>query len=236
MVVDDIQFIAGRESVQMEFFHTFNAVLQAGGQVVLASDKPPTNIEKLETRLRSRFEGGLIVDISPPNFELRTAILLIKAADRGVTMSIDVAKAIAASFESARALEGALLRFVSEQETEQDVNKILSKLLNQRVVLAQHNKKNTEPMKVVEVVASYFDIKVSALAGPGRKKQLARPRQLLMYFLRQELGLPFEEIGSLLGGRDHSTIIHGVDKITALLPKEEAIRSHLTQVRRLIWG
>lgn len=231
LMVDDIQFIAGRESVQMEFFHTFNSILQVGGQVILTSDKPPSEINKLEARLRSRFEGGLIIDISPPNFELRTAILLIKARERGISMPIDTAKQLAASVEDIRALEGMLLRYMSEQEHEFDTSKIVAKLLNGSPT---PDKKRVSPHKVIEVIAGHFDVKTSQLVGKSRKKQIVVPRHLLMFVLRQELGLPYEEIGALLGGRDHTTVMHGVEKVAALLPKQEIVRKNLTAVRRLL--
>jgi len=232
LMVDDIQFIAGRESVQMEFFHTFNSILQVGGQVILTSDKPPGEISKLEARLRSRFEGGLIIDIAPPNFELRTAILLIKARERGINIPIDAAKQLAANIENVRALEGTLLRFMSEQEREYDTSKIVSKLISGNVV---EQKKNISPHKIVDVVAGHFDIKTSQLVGKSRKKQIVEPRQILMYILRQELGIPFEEIGALLGGRDHTTIMYGVEKITGVLPKRESMRVHIASIRKLLW-
>lgn len=231
LLVDDIQFIAGRESVQMEFFHTFNSILHAGGQVILTSDNPPTKISKLEARLRSRFEGGLIVDIAPPNFELRTAILLTKAEERGIDIPMDIAKQLSASIEDVRTLEGTLLKFSTEQEREFDTSKIVSKLLNSATPLT---KKGLNPTKAIELVAGHYGLKISQLTGISRKRQITEPRQLLMYILRTELGLPLEKIGELLGGRDHTTIMHGVEKIGALLPKHESFRQDLTVIRRLL--
>lgn len=236
LLVDDIQFIAGREVVQMEFFHTFNSIVQAGGQVVLASDNPPSKIDALEARLRSRFEGGLTIDISPPNFELRTAILLIKAGERGVDLPIEAAKQLSATIEDTRALEGALLRFMTERQNELNPEKILKKMLGGRTDPNTEFKKDTDPQKIIELVAAHFDISVSQLLGKSRRRLIAEPRQVVMFLLRQELGLGFEEIGLLLGGRDHSTVMHGVEKISSVLPKRDALRQNVSRVRHLLWG
>ncbi|MBI4137392.1 chromosomal replication initiator protein DnaA [Candidatus Roizmanbacteria bacterium] len=235
LLVDDVQFIAGKESVQTEFFHTFNSILNSGGQVVLTSDKPPSAIQELEARLRSRFEGGLIIDITPPNFELRTAILLIKAQSRGISIPIDAAKSLAANIEDVRAIEGALLRYSTEER-----NGILPYEAVTHILSRAHGgkplEKNIRPEKIVELFAVHFDLRPEHITGKSRKKQIAEPRQLLMYLLRHELGISLSEIGRLLGGRDHTTVMHGIEKITNLLPKKERIREDLSQVRRLIWG
>lgn len=235
LMVDDVQFIAGKESVQTEFFHTFNSILNSGGQVVLTSDKPPSEIKELEARLRSRFEGGLIIDITPPNFELRTAILLIKAQSRGITIPIDAAKSIAANIEDIRAIEGALLRYTTEERNGVLPHEAVSHILS-RAHGGKPLEKSIRPEKVVELFAVYFDLKPEHITGKSRKKQFAEPRQLLMYLLRHELGIPLSEIGRLLGDRDHTTIMHGIEKITNLLPKKERLREQLSLVRRQIWG
>lgn len=236
LLVDDIQFIAGREAVQMEFFHTFNSIVHLGGQIVLTSDKPPREIKKLEARLRSRFEGGLIVDVSNPNFELRTAIILIKAQERGINLPIEIAKNLSANFDDVRALEGALLRYVSEKSAGTESDKIVSKIVNIPTEEKEERKKSTNPNKIIELVSSHFGLKTAQIKGVKRKKQVAQPRQLLMYVLRQDLGLPFAEIGVFLGGRDHTTIMHGVDRISSLLPKKEKLRQDLIEIRRFLWG
>lgn len=236
MIVDDIQFIAGKESVQMEFFHTFNSIVQAGGQVVLTSDQPPNDIDKLEARLRSRFEGGLIVDIGRPNFELRTAILLIKARERNIDISPLIAQQLAAHFEDIRSLEGSLLRFFTEYEQEPDQQKVLNKIVQKPTTSDVGTKKSTDPQKVIEIVASHYNLRVRQLTGISRKRSIAEPRQLIMYLLRHELGLTTNKIGGLLGGRDHTTIIHGVEKISLMIPKNEILRKDLTTFRRLLWG
>lgn len=235
LLVDDIQFIAGRESVQMEFFHTFNSIVQAGGQVVLTSDKPPKEIDKLEARLRSRFEGGLTIDISPQNFELRTAILLIKASARGINLPIETAKLLAASFEDVRALEGAFLRFLTEKGKGEDDDRAVARVVSQNSLLLQQ-KKLAQPERVLEIFASHFSLSPQVFLGDRRKREIVRPRQLLMYVLRQEMGLSYQEIGLFLGGRDHTTVLHGVEKITSLLPKNPTLRDDLSVLRRVLWG
>ncbi|MGB9706480.1 MAG: chromosomal replication initiator protein DnaA [Microgenomates group bacterium] len=237
LLVDDIQFIAGREKVQEEFFHTFNALWRVGGQIVLTSDRPPSEIRKLEDRLRSRFEGGLIVDIQPPDFELRTAILLIKAQQRGINLSIQLAKLIAGNITSTRGLEGFLAKIINEIQ----VKKVS---LSEELVTALLGKLGTndfpsrfiKPKEVISAVASYFNLKVSDLLGERRLKEFVLPRQILMYFLRTDLKLSLVEVGRLLGGRDHSTIIYGVEKITKLLPSSEDLRVDMAGIRKRLYG
>jgi len=236
LLVDDIQFIAGREKVQEEFFHTFNALWKVGGQIVLTSDRPPQEISKLEARLRSRFEGGLTIDIQQPDFELRTAILLIKAQQRGIKLPMDVAQLIAGNINSTRRLEGVLIRLISESQT----RKIPLTLDLATAILGDINEISTphrliKPKEAISTVASYFNLKISDITGPKRLKQIALARQILMYLLRTELKLPLIEIGRLLGKRDHTTIIHGVEKITKLLPASEDLRVDIVGIRKKLY-
>ena len=207
LLVDDIQFIAGREKVQEEFFHTFNAIWKVSGQIVLTSDRPPSEIKKLEARLRSRFEGGLIVDIQPPDFELRTAILLIKAQQRGINLPIDLAKLIAGNITFTRGLEGFLAKIINEIQVKNI--SLSAELITALLGTPNENEsphRLVKPKQVISTVASYFNLKVSELIGTKRLKQLALARQILMYLLRSDLKLPLMEIGRLLGGKDHTTI------------------------------
>jgi len=236
LLVDDIQFIAGREKVQEEFFHTFNAIWKVSGQIVLTSDCPPSEIKKLEARLRSRFEGGLIVDIQPPDFELRTAILLIKAQQRGINLPIDLAKLIASNITSTRGLEGFLAKIINETQTK---NIPLSSELITALLGTPNGSESprrvVKPKEVISTVASYFNLKISELVGTRRLKQVAFARQVLMYLLRNDLKLPLMEIGRLLGGKDHATIIHGVEKITKLLPNHEDLRVDIAGIRKKLY-
>lgn len=218
LIIDDIQFVAGKEKVQEELFHTFNILVDKSSQIVLSSDRPPQEIKKVEKRLMSRFAGGLTVDIEAPDFELRTAILLIKSKKYGFDLSIDMAKAIAQKAQDARQLEGMLLRLMTESTnrgeaaTEEMVSKIIDKDIEQKNV-------RLHPEDVIRSTCVFYDIKPTLLKGPRRNARLVRARQVCMYLLKKELGLTFAEIGNVLGGRDHTTIMHGVDKVENLLSK-----------------
>ncbi|OGM31346.1 chromosomal replication initiator protein DnaA [Candidatus Woesebacteria bacterium RIFCSPHIGHO2_01_FULL_44_10] len=233
LMVDDIQFIAGKDAVQDEFFHTFNAVTGAGGQVVMTSDQPPTEIAKLEERLRSRFEAGLTVDISKPDFELRCAITQIKAIQKGLAIESDIIQLIAGNIESARTIEGVLTRIMSETKikgvpiTPDLVQSILSK------GTAEQNGesiKKANPIDVIDVVTKRFSVSKKDLLGKTRARIIARPRQLLMYILRTELELPLQEIGRMLA-RDHSTVIHAVHKISQLASHDVGIRNDILGIK-----
>ncbi|MCL4338389.1 chromosomal replication initiator protein DnaA [Patescibacteria group bacterium] len=237
LFIDDIQFIAGKNAVQEEFFHTFNAIQQAGGQIVLTSDKPPEEINKLEARLRSRFEGGLSIDIGPPDFELRTAILLIKAKQRGVELKIDLAKLLAANIENPRKLEGVLIRILTESQTRDvPIDIDLVKNILGKSIKEMPKKNGVRLEDALNAVATYFNLKPSQIKGIRRDRNLARPRQILYYIMRSELNVPLADIGNLVGGRDHTTIIHGVKKITDLLSTNEQIRGDIMGIKNKLFG
>lgn len=237
LLIDDIQFIAGKNAVQEEFFHTFNAIQQTGGQIVLTSDRPPEEINKLEMRLRSRFEGGLTIDIGPPDFELRTAILLIKAKQKGMELPIEIAKLIGSNVENPRKLEGVLIRILSEAQTKnvqldiELVKKILGKTIKQTLEKSIH-----KPDDVINAVASFYNLKLSQLKGIRRDRSLARPRQILYYLLRTESNIQLMEIGNILGGRDHTTVIYGVRKITDMISTNETIRGDILGIKNMLLG
>lgn len=236
LLIDDIQFIAGKASIQEEFFHTFNSIHQVKGQVVLTSDKPPEEIQKLEDRLRSRFEGGLAIDIGQPDFELRTAILLIKAKQRGVDLPIEAAKLIAANVDNPRKLEGVLVRVLTEtvlKKVPLDVE-LTKSILGKRVKEVPKN--NVAPQEVLQAVASFYNLKLSQLKSEKRDRFLALPRQIIYYLLRSELGTPLMSIGEFLGGRDHTTILYGVRKISALLSTDEKIRGDIAGIKNKLFG
>lgn len=235
LLIDDAQFIAGKTTVQEELFHTFNAVQREGGQIVLTSDRAPSDINHLEDRLRSRFEGGLIIDIQPPDFELRCAILLIKAKQQTLPLSFDLVKQIAANIESTRRLEGFLARLKTETTfknipvTFELVNQILGKKASEETPF-----KKMDPRQVVKTVAEFYKIKITDLKGPVRKKLFVKPRHILMYLLRSQLKLTLMEIGEILGGRDHTTIMHGIEKITNNLPASERLRNEVSLIKQNI--
>lgn len=233
LLLDDIQFIAGKDSVQEEFFHTFNAVTRAGGQIILTSDRPPSEISKLEERLKSRFEAGLIVDIGAPDFELRCAIIMIKTKEKGIELPMEDVQKIAASAESARKIEGVLTKLISEAFLKK--TEITSELIDG--VLDKPNTngsiKKSTPTEVIEIVCKYYSIAKKNLLGKSRARPWARPRQILMYLLRIELGLPLEEVGKIVE-RDHTTVMHAVEKINDLKAIDVQIREDILGIKRKI--
>lgn len=231
LLIDDIQFIAGKDTAQEEFFHTFNAVTLAGGQIILTSDRPPQEISKLEERLRSRFEAGLIVDISQPDFELRCAILQIKTKERGLDMDMRLVQLIASNIESARKIEGFLIRLTSEVKLKgADINEsLVLSILGKGDSISGPVTKAT-PSDIVGAVSDYFSVGKRQLLGSSRSRPIALPRQILMYLLRTQLGLPLEEVGRLVG-RDHTTVMHAVDKVTNLVSADVQIREDLLGIK-----
>lgn len=233
LMLDDVQFIAGKVAVQEEFFHTFNAIHRAGGQIILTSDRPPSEIARLEERLRSRFEGGMIVDVAPPDFELRCAILLIKARQRGISLTMEAATYIAQDILSPRRLEGALVRLLSEAEMRKEpISLSLVQAVLGKKDRGEPINTNLSEKDVLETIASYFETKVSLLKGVKRDQGIVFPRQIAMYVLRKDLDMGFIEIGGALGGRDHSTVIHGVGKIEGMLAKNNRVRQQVEEIRR----
>lgn len=236
LLLDDVQFIAGKDTVQEEFFHTFNAILAAGGQVVLVSDRPPEEIAKLEERLRSRFEAGLIIDIPAPDFELRSAILLTKAKERNIELPMDVAQIIASNIDSTRKLEGFLIRLLTETEAKKvPISPDLVRSLLGKGIEEQSRKKMIKPKEIIRVVADQYDLKISDICGQKRIKQYVLPRQILMYVLRTEAQLPLMGVAELLGGRDHTTVMHGVEKVTRLLAEDEDLRVQIFGIKQKIY-
>lgn len=239
LLVDDVQFIAGKQTAQEEFFHTFNAVHREGGQIILISDRPPSEIAKLEDRLRSRFEGGLTVDVSPPDFELRVAIINIKAQALGLRVPADSAQLIAANLSDTRAIEGFLRRLTTEVATRGTpvTPELVSSLLSIKSQGAETKKlRRIPPQELLDVVAQHFDIKATAIKGPKRDRPLARSRQVFMYLCRTELGLTLEDIGGALGGRDHTTVMHGVETITHELSTNERLREAVAGIKEKLWA
>ena len=218
LLVDDIQFIAGKESTQEEFFHTFNTLHGQDKQIIVSSDRPPKSLVTLEERLRSRFEWGLTADIQAPDFETRLAILRSKAERTGRHISDEILESVAKQVQSnIRELEGALNRIIAFADlsgsalTPSLVEVALSDLLPSRG--------EVEPARVVDLVARKFNLTKEKLLGRDRTKDVAHPRQIAMYLLREEAKISFPQIGEVLGGRDHSTVMSAIEKI------KEQIRS-----------
>ena len=237
LLLDDVQFIGGKEAVQEEFFHTFNAVHKEGGQTILTSDRLPSQIAGLEDRLRSRFEGGLTVDIQEPGFELRTAILLIKAQQMKMELPMRVAQAIAANVESTRRLEGVLMRLSGELAARKEplTEELAMALLGKINGEVKSLRKRVTTRQVMRAVAEYYQIKPMDIRGSRRLKMVVLARQVVMYLLRKELRLSLKEVGRLLGGRDHTTVLHGQEKVARLLPESEQLRVDVTTIRRRLY-
>lgn len=232
LFIDDIQFIAGKDAVQEEFFHTFNALVRSGGQIILTSDRPPSEISKLEERLKSRFEAGLIVDIAPPDFELRCAIVQIKSKEKGLEVPTEVVHLIAGNLDSARKVEGFLIRLMSEARVRRsEITQELTETLLGKGVEVNPMASKAGPNDVVGAVSKYFSIGKRSLLGTSRARPVARPRQILMYLLRTQLSLPLEEVGRIVGGRDHTTVMHAVEKITELASRSVEIREDLQGIK-----
>lgn len=235
LLIDDIQFIAGKDTVQEEFFHTFNAVTSVGGQIILTSDRPPSEISKLEERLRSRFEAGLIVDVAPPDFELRCAITQIKAKEKGVDLTSEQVQMIAANSESARKIEGILTRILTEIHMKNIVvtNDLIESMFTKSLETSGKITRST-PEEVIDAVSKYYQIGKRLLLSETRARPIARPRQLLMYILRTHLGVPLEEIGRIIGGRDHTTVMHAVEKISKLALNDVQIREDILKIKQMV--
>ncbi len=232
LLIDDIQFIAGKDTAQEEFFHTFNAIISTGGQIIMTSDRPPHEIHPIEDRLRSRFEGGLTIDIQQPTFELRTAIILIKAQKMGLDLQMQLAQIIAAEVESTRKLEGVVYKihnayhFSGKPLDERLVRDILGQ--ESKPVLARRNLK---PAAIMRAVTSHFHVSTNTIRGPSRKKEYVIARHIAMFLLKSELGLPYTEIGSIFGGKDHTSVMHAVNKITELMSENSLIQQHVSAIR-----
>lgn len=232
LIIDDIQFVAGKEKIQEELFHTFNTLVDKAAQIVLSSDRPPAEIKQVEKRLLSRFSGGLTVDIESPDFELRTAILLIKAKKYGVSLNMEVAKMIAQKNQDVRGLEGVLLRIVTQAQSVGD-GEITEDLVSSVLSLNKDEKLNSfHPDEIIKNVCYFYKVKSTQLKSPKRDAFLVKPRQVAMFLLKKELGLTFVEIGNLLGGRDHTTIMYGVEKVENMLEKS-LIREDILGIPKL---
>lgn len=227
LLIDDIQFLAGKEGTQEEFFHTFNELRDNGKQIIITSDRPPKEIPAIEQRLVSRFEWGMIADIQAPDLETRMAILRTKMGKRGVNISEEILFYIAENIQNnVRELEGALNRLAIYQQMEnralvlEQAKNILSSIVGSR-------KKVTSAKRVSEVVAEFYNITMDDLVKQSRKKEFVKPRQIAMYIIRKELDTSFPSIGDFFGNRDHTTVMHAVEKIEGLIKEKEAFKQEV---------
>jgi len=235
LLIDDVQFIAGKDAVQTEFFHTFNDLVKANAQIIMTSDKPPLEIDRLEERLKSRFEAGLIVDIAQPDFELRCAIVQIKSQERSLEIPMNIVQLIAGNITSPRQLEGFLVKLISETRFKKTPmsTELVESLLSKSAENGETVRKAT-PAEVITAASKYFSIGKRALLGGSRKRPLARPRQIVMYLLRTRLELTLQEVGRLVGGRDHTTVMHAVGRITQLASKDVQIREDISGIKKML--
>ena len=235
LLVDDIQFIAGKESTQEEFFHTFNALRDNGRQIVLSSDRVPKAMVTLEERLRSRFEWGLIVDIQPPDYETRMAILQAKAERIGVEVPNDLLSYIATHIESnIRELEGVLNRILAMARL---TNMPLDKKVAQKALTQlMPDKPEVSSQDIIHTVAEFYNLTEDELRGSRRTRRIARPRQVVMYLLREETEASLPQIGEELGGRDHTTVLYGCDRIRELMDEDDQFKREIMEVKGQLYG
>jgi len=233
LMIDDIQFIAGKNSVQEEFFHTFNALTQQARQIVLTSDRPPHEINLLEDRLKSRFEAGLMVDIQQPSFELRTAILLIKSKAESLQLPMDIAQQIASKVDSARRIEGLIKQLKSAVELQgKELNaELVESLLKSENKDQQQLKIRVSPTDVIRTVANHYHVKQSAIKGKSRVASLVKARHVAMFILKEELQMPLAEIGRWFSNRDHTTALHATRKIEKELDSSENLQQDLSALK-----
>lgn len=235
LLIDDIQFIAGKERTQEEFFHTFNALHDANKQIILSSDRPPKEIPTLEDRLRSRFEWGLIADIQAPDFETRMAILKKKADVEKLNVPNEVMVYIATKIKSnIRELEGALIRIVAYSSlTNRDITVDLATEALKDIISNKQNKNITIDL-IQDVVATYFNLRVDDLKSQRRTRNVAYPRQIAMYLSRKLTDMSLPKIGEEFGGRDHTTVIHAYEKISESLNKDESLQHTINDITKKI--
>ena len=231
LLVDDIQFIAGKERTQEEFFHTFNTLYENHKQIILSSDRPPREIKTLEERLKSRFEWGLITDIQPPDLETRIAILKMNAEFRGVEIPEEVLEFIAQRITSnIRELEGALVRLIAYAS----LNGVpITKAVAMRALSHVFTQEQKEPTmdEILAAVARRFGVRPEELKAKGRAKEVVVPRQVAMYLIRDRLGASLPEIGQFFGGRDHTTVLYAVQKVQKALEKDPALRATVAELK-----
>ncbi|KKS01455.1 MAG: Chromosomal replication initiator protein DnaA [Candidatus Yanofskybacteria bacterium GW2011_GWA2_41_22] len=236
LIVDDVQFIAGKEKTQDIFFSTFNELYGKNKQIVLSSDRPPKAIPALEERLRSRFEGGMIADVGLPDFETRLAILKVKITDKNYALDNDVLSYIATHIQkNVRELEGALNRIIAFSQI---YNKMpdLKEVKNILNAYLSTPYRKTSPQTILKSVADFYNISINDLLKRSRKKEVVKPRQVAMFLLREETKLSFPEIGQKLGGRDHSTVIHACVKIKEESSVDDPLKQELVMIKERVYN
>ena len=235
LLIDDIQFIIGKESTQEEFFHTFNTLYESKKQIIISSDKPPKEIETLEERLRSRFEWGLTVDIQSPDYETRMAILRKKEEMEGYNIDNEVIKYIATNIKSnIRELEGALTKIVALSRLNKcDITLGLAEEALKDII-SSDNKREVTPELILDIVSDHFGVSIADLKGGKRNAEIVFPRQIAMYLIRNMTETSLKAVGVILGGKDHSTIKHGIEKIENELQADETLSNTINIIKKKI--
>jgi chromosomal replication initiator protein len=236
LIMDDVQFFAGKEKTQEEFFHIFNSLYQAQKQIILSSDRPPNAIPAIEERLRSRFEGGMIADIGMPDFETRVAILKAKCEEKDITLPQEVLEYIASNIQkNIREMEGALNRLMIYYKLNQKIPdlEVCKKLLRSLIISP---KKSTSFKKIIKVVASFYDLEEKEILLPTRRKEIVKPRQVAMYLLRHELKESFPSIGRRFNGKDHTTAIYACEKIAKQLEEDDNLLTEINLIRQRLYS
>ncbi|MDD3006593.1 MAG: chromosomal replication initiator protein DnaA [Candidatus Pacebacteria bacterium] len=237
LIIDDIQFLAGKEKTQEEFFHTFNTLYENSKQIVLSSDRPPKAIPALEERLRSRFEGGMIADVGFPDYEIRFAILKAKAKEKKFDIPEESLNYIALHIQkNIRELQGALNRVVAVCELDgsyPDLKKTTAILSN---IVSQPIKKATTPKDIIKNVAEFYGVTHDDMITKSRKREYVKPRQIAMYLMRKEIKSSFPSIGSWLGGRDHTTAMHAFDKVSKDIEKDKVVEQEINLITERIYN
>ena len=235
LLVDDIQFLAGKEGSQEEFFHTFNALHQSNRQIVITSDRVPKAIDKLEARLSSRFGSGMVADIQPPNLEMRHAILRAKSEEKNYVVADEVLNFVAENIESnIRELEGAITRVISYCELNkiEPSIEITAKILEDMI---SAKSKNLSIEKIIKIVSTFFNILPEHLLGERRSKDLVWARQITMYLLRHEMNMSFPKIGKEMNKKDHTTIMHGVSRIEKEISRNTDLQKELLKIKEKLY-
>lgn len=236
LILDDVQFLAGKDKTQEELFHTFNTLYEKGKQIVFSSDRPPKAIAALEERLRSRFEGGMIADVSAPDFETRMAILKTKSQEKNISVPEEIYEYIASHIQrNIRELEGAVNRLVAFFELNNKTPSV-SEAKNILKNVIQSPSKFATPKRIIEAVSEFYDLKEKDLIAPSRKKEVVKPRQIAMYLLREELKSSYPFIGNRFSGKDHTTAIYACAKVAKELQESESLVEELNLIRQRVYG
>lgn len=232
LILDDVQFLAKKEKTQEEFFHIFESLYQLKKQIILSSDCPPKSIPTLEDRLRSRFEGGMMADISKPDLETRLAIIKKKLLERQFNLPNEIVLYLAENiYHNIRELEGAMNKIIVTHQLRNTMPSLEEVIEQTRDIVSSYTQKELSPQMVIKTVADFYNVKEDDISGRSRKKKLIKPRQVSMFLLRKTMGLSFPEIGQAVGGRDHSTAIYAIEKVEKELEFSPLLQDNLKFIK-----